>query len=159
MMKKLFNDDGHISENGFLALIEESELPMLPRLELSEHLDFCDICVDRYTGYLMPETLMDPLEETAPVVLKGLKKRFMNILLNRTCRVATAAGLTLVIWMGVIYGGDIGVTSRSFSENAWQSGESFQQMAGDWSKGIADFIGGFSIRSFVSIEQDKGKLK
>ena len=45
---KLFRDDGHLTDEALTALAGES-LDDLSRLEIAEHLAFCDLCLQRYT--------------------------------------------------------------------------------------------------------------
>ena len=40
----LFYEDGHLTDEALQALIREEELDTLQRLEISEHLSFCDLC-------------------------------------------------------------------------------------------------------------------
>lgn len=99
MTQKYFDTEGHITDRGFQMLIHE-ELDETPRYELAEHLDFCDRCVERYTDFLVDDSLMVPREEIAPTVMEKLKHRARMVILSRTARVSIAACLALVIWLG-----------------------------------------------------------
>lgn len=99
MTQKYFDTEGHITDRGFQMLIHE-ELDETPRYELAEHLDFCDRCVERYTDFLVDDSLMVPREEIAPTVMEKLKHRARMVILSRTARVSIAAYLALVIWLG-----------------------------------------------------------
>lgn len=99
MTQKYFDTEGHITDRGFQMLIHE-ELDETPRYELAEHLDFCDRCVERYTDFLVDDSLMVPREEIAPTVMEKLKHRARMVILSRTARVSIAACLALVIWVG-----------------------------------------------------------
>lgn len=99
MTQKYFDPEGHISDRGFRMLIND-EMDELPRYELAEHLDFCDHCVERYTDFLVDDSLMVPREEIAPTVMDKIKHRARMVILSRTARVSIAACLALVIWVG-----------------------------------------------------------
>ena len=46
--EELFSPDGHLTDTSFELLISE-KLDPLQSLEVSEHLSFCDRCLERYT--------------------------------------------------------------------------------------------------------------
>ena len=48
---ELFTADGHLTDSAFALLIQE-KLDPLQSLEVSEHLSFCDRCLERYTAIL-----------------------------------------------------------------------------------------------------------
>lgn len=47
-MKELFDPNGHLTDDAFGALLRDEPLDEMERLEISEHLSFCDRCVERY---------------------------------------------------------------------------------------------------------------
>ena len=49
---ELFSNNGHLKDEALLALIQGRELSELERLEISEHLAYCDRCLQRYTELL-----------------------------------------------------------------------------------------------------------
>ena len=53
---RLFNEEGHITDEGFQQLIG-GQADELSRLEISEHMDFCDQCVERYSELLTADLL------------------------------------------------------------------------------------------------------
>ena len=57
----LFSFDGHLTDTAFKLLMEE-KLDPLQSLEVSEHLSFCDRCLERYTDILSGVPLLT--EET-----------------------------------------------------------------------------------------------
>ena len=58
----LFDDEtGCLTTFGLESLVEGS-LGELERLEVSEHLAYCDLCVERYTALLAEETLLEAPE-------------------------------------------------------------------------------------------------
>ena len=55
---ELFTPDGHLTDQAFSLLLSE-QLDQLQSLEVSEHLSFCDKCLDRYTSLLCGEISLD----------------------------------------------------------------------------------------------------
>ena len=47
---ELFDPSGHLTDRALLALVRNEELDELARLELAEHLAYCDRCLQRYTA-------------------------------------------------------------------------------------------------------------
>ena len=47
-----FRPDGHLTDEALAALIRGAALVELDRLELAEHLAYCDQCLQRYTELL-----------------------------------------------------------------------------------------------------------
>lgn len=94
----LFNEkDGHLTDEGLQAVIQEP-LNEMQRLEVAEHLSFCDECLVRYTTLLGDDVLMDPPAPLREPVLKRIKRRAGRILFNKYTTVAAAACLAAVLW-------------------------------------------------------------
>ena len=47
----VFREDGHLTDEALTALTQASP-EGLARLEIAEHLAFCDLCLERYTAML-----------------------------------------------------------------------------------------------------------
>jgi len=116
---ELFDSDGHLTEEAFTLLIRE-QLDKLQSLEVSEHLSYCDRCLERYTDLLCAEPasalpeLPDPLQAVSPPLLEPpceLHTNIMNQIQHRNrvfyfkkgTSLALAASLTLVLWSGGIF--------------------------------------------------------
>lgn len=98
-----FNNDGHLNEAGLQAAVTGcgSELT---RLEIAEHLSFCDECLMRYTDILMQDTnqLMSPPATLEDNIWRKIRKRAQVLFINRYGAAAAAAIITLGMWsMGV----------------------------------------------------------
>lgn len=59
-MKELFDPNGHLTDDAFGALLRDEPLDEMERLEISEHLSFCDRCVERYAALLDGSELLSP---------------------------------------------------------------------------------------------------
>ena len=47
-----FRPDGHLTDEALAALVRGDALTEMDRLELAEHLAYCDQCLQRYTELL-----------------------------------------------------------------------------------------------------------
>ena len=57
---EIFDRHGHLTDQALEALTGGAPLDELHRLEIAEHLAFCDRCLQRYTERLTDETLLAP---------------------------------------------------------------------------------------------------
>ena len=57
---KLFQNNGHLTDEAIRALTRGEDLEELTRLEMAEHLSFCDECLERYTAALENAPLLSP---------------------------------------------------------------------------------------------------
>ena len=72
---ELFREDGHLTDQALEALVSGRELNELGRLEVSEHLAFCDLCLNRYTQQLMDEGLMTPAHSCQDTIWWRIRQR------------------------------------------------------------------------------------
>ncbi len=69
----IFNQNGHITAEGFFLLVTEKADEM-QRLELSEHLSFCDRCLEQYLVEMEKITLLEIEESVAKRVIKKVRQ-------------------------------------------------------------------------------------
>ena len=55
-----FRPDGHLTDEALAALIRGDALAELDRLEIAEHLAYCDPCLQRYAKQLPTPPLLPP---------------------------------------------------------------------------------------------------
>ena len=96
-MKDLFDTEGHLTDAAIEAVIAQT-LDELGRLEVSEHLSFCDTCLVRYTAMLTDDTLLTPKEPLAAPVLQRIRRKAVTLLFNQYTTYAAAAVFALVLW-------------------------------------------------------------
>ena len=72
---ELFREDGHLTDRALEALVSGRELSEMDRLEMSEHLAFCDLCLSRYTQQLMDEGLMTPAHSCRDTIWWRIRRR------------------------------------------------------------------------------------
>ena len=88
----IFHKDGHLTDDALRALICGEELSPLERLEISEHLAFCDVCLQRYTNALSDTALLVPEHSCQEGLWRRIRARTIRLL---TSRYATAAAAVL----------------------------------------------------------------
>ena len=76
-MNELFNQDGCLTDYALSALIHDKPLDELERLELSEHLSFCDACIERYTAMLSDDFLIPTAQPICNRRRSGLFRGFV----------------------------------------------------------------------------------
>ena len=124
--QKLFEEDGHLTIYALEALVRDEPLDELSRLEISEHLAFCDQCVDRYTAMLTEGVLLPPEEPMASSVIKRLRQKARRAFRSRYTSAVAAACLTLIFWNLGIFQVEPSQNGK-FAEYLYQSVDSFHE--------------------------------
>lgn len=101
-MMDLFTPDGHLTDQGLKALIDGT-LDETERLEVGEHLSFCDKCIDRYTALLTGEVLMEPENDQVLPTMRRVQKRRVNDTLRRYAAAAAAVAIGSTLWYTGIF--------------------------------------------------------
>lgn len=140
---RLFDDEtGCLTDFALQSLVNGS-LGELERLEVSEHLSYCDGCVDRYTALLTGEVLVEPPELMKQSILSALRKKAAMVFVNRYFHMAVAASLTLVLWgSGVFTTFGQGIPLKT-AELDWADREprvSISQRLGDFASDVTGGI-------------------
>lgn len=95
----IFHKDGHLTDTALDALVCEQSLDELTRLEISEHLAFCDLCLQRYTDALTGTSLLTPEHSCQESLWARLRARTLRLLTSRYATAAAAVVLALtVLW-------------------------------------------------------------
>lgn len=90
---ELFSSDGHLTSQGLQSLIDE-KLDELERLEVAEHLSFCDDCLVRYTTLLTDVPLLTPQEPFKKPVLRKIQEKKTFTVLQKISTIAAAVVLS-----------------------------------------------------------------
>lgn len=152
---ELFTADGHLTDLAFKLLIDE-QLDSLQSLEVSEHLSFCDRCLERYTeilcsdapvdldtGQELPEVvhLMEPPASLHDSVMQTIQNKTRVFYFKKAASVAVAASLTFVFWSGGI------LSDKNFSKRVnnlldglYTSSQSILEQTSEISDSINDFF-------------------
>ena len=97
-----FRADGHLTEDALGALVRCDDLDQLARLEIAEHLAFCDDCLQRYTDLLTADTLLIPSRSCRESLWRRIRARALRLFANRYTTAAAAVALALtMVWGGV----------------------------------------------------------
>ena len=98
---EVFDPAGHLSDSALLALVRnEDALDALARLEMAEHLSYCDRCLQRYTQLLAQDALLTPGHSCRESLWRRIRARTMGILTSRYATAAAAVALALTVLWG-----------------------------------------------------------
>lgn len=92
---EIFRHDGHLTEETLAALVHGEPLDETARLEIAEHLAYCDLCLQRYTGALAGAPLLTPERSCQESLWRRVRVRTVRIFTNRYA--AAAAGIVLAL--------------------------------------------------------------
>ena len=138
--RRLFDDETGCLTDGALAGLMEGSLDELQRLEVSEHLSYCDACVERYTALLADGVLLEAPELMKQSVLAALRRKAAKVFVNRYFHMAVAASLTLVLWGSGVFNsfGEVRPPEERNPEASisWR----LNSFASDVSDGVTDFM-------------------
>ena len=95
----IFREDGHLTDTALDAVVRGEDLPQLSRLEISEHLAYCDLCLQRYTDALSGSELLIPANSCQESLWVRIRMRTFRLLTSRYATAAAAVILALtVLW-------------------------------------------------------------
>ena len=93
--------DGHLTDEALAALIRDGRPDELSRLEIAEHLSFCDVCLQRYTDLLSGTTLLEPERSCSETLCVRVRMRTLRLVTSRYATAAAAVALALtMLWGG-----------------------------------------------------------
>ena len=96
-----FRADGHLTTEALAALVRDDRLDELGRLEIAEHLSFCDACLQRYTDLLCGTELLTPERSCQETLWARVRTRALRLVTSRYATAAAAVALALtVLWGG-----------------------------------------------------------
>ena len=96
-----FHTDGHLTDEALAALIRDGRPDELSRLEIAEHLSFCDVCLQRYTDLLSGTTLLEPERSCSETLWVRVRMRTLRLVTSRYATAAAAVALALtMLWGG-----------------------------------------------------------
>lgn len=99
---EFFRHDGHLTNAALTALIHNEPLEELTRLEIAEHLAFCDQCLQRYTQLLSGDVLLTPQQSCRESLLGRIRRRTVQLITSRYATAAAAVALALtLLWGGL----------------------------------------------------------
>lgn len=136
-----FHHSGHLTDEALLALIREEPLDELERLELAEHLAFCDQCLQRYTDLLAETALLAPERSCRERLRRRIRERTVRLLTSRYATAAAAVALALtVLWSGV----GLSIPRQPFQEAGNAVSERLQRWPERWNESLGDAVSGLN---------------
>ena len=96
----IFRHDGHLTDEALTALVTGKPLDETARLEMAEHLAFCDLCLQRYTDALTGTELLTPEHSCRESLWRRIRTRAARLFLNRYATAAAAVALALTMLWG-----------------------------------------------------------
>jgi len=96
----IFQHDGHLTDEALTALAAGESLDETARLEIAEHLAFCDLCLQRYTDALAGTELLTPEQSCRESLWRRIRARAARLFLNRYATAAAAVALALTMLWG-----------------------------------------------------------
>jgi len=138
----VFREDGHISDGALTALARnEDRFDELERLEIAEHLAFCDYCLQRYTMALEDGALLAPERSCQRTLWMKIRSRALRMITSRYATAAAAVTLALT----VLWGGErVEFTRPAFPEDRPSISRRLTGLTGDISDSLRETVGGVS---------------
>ena len=78
-----FRPDGHLTDAALTALVRGDCLEELDRLELAEHLAYCDQCLQRYTELLSEGPMLTPARSCRESLRRRIRQRAVQLGVSR----------------------------------------------------------------------------
>ena len=97
---EIFRHDGHLTDGALTALVAGESLDETARLEMAEHLAFCDLCLQRYTDALAGAPLLTPERSCRESLWRRIRARTVQIFTSRYATAAAAVALALTVLWG-----------------------------------------------------------
>ena len=101
---EIFRHDGHLTDGALAALVAREPLDETARLEIAEHLAYCDLCLQRYTSALAGAPLLAPERSCRESLWRRIRARTIQIFTSRYAAAAAGVVLALTLVWGSGYG-------------------------------------------------------
>ena len=144
---EIFDRHGHLTEQALAALSGHAPLDELARLEMAEHLAFCDRCLQQYTELLAGDALLSPSPSCRKELMGRIRRRAVRLFTSRYATAAAAVALALTL----LWGGSPGRQTTDRPRPLEQAGQTMAEWAFSWPQdfqelfsdldGLFDFLG------------------
>lgn len=150
----VFREDGHLSGRALAALAQSEDcFDQLERLEIAEHLAFCDECLQRYTLALEGGDLLVPERSCQKTLWARIRSRALRLAVSRYATAAAAVTLALTVLWG---GGGVQISRPVLPEDRPSISRQLTGLTGEISdslrqtvSGLSDFFDGFRPSQFI----------
>ena len=160
-MNELFEEQrGHLTDYALGALASE-DLDELARLEIAEHLAFCDHCLERYTRILDREPLLETPDLFVPSVRRAFRRKMARLTASRYFTVSVSACISLVLWVTGVF--SLPAARRQEEKARPDAGlpagppfsitQAAEATFNNWAGGLSDFFGSIDLRGVFSDEK------
>ncbi len=136
-MTEYFNPDGHLTTDALQSLVDATHLDELTRLELAEHLSFCDKCLDAYMSVLDDSLLIDPPQTQATAIMKRVKQRVRILFFNKYTRIAVAACLAITLWSTGVFSTEFAQRNGQLIASVGSSAATLTTRVSQWTDEVA----------------------
>mgnify|MGYP001527368110 FL=1 len=137
-----FRPDGHLTDEALTALVRGDALTELDRLELAEHLAYCDQCLQRYTELLSAGPLLVPEHSCRESLRRRIWRRAAQLGISRYATAAAAVALALtLLWGSAGLSGRIAQTEPTLIERA---GTALTEWTDTWPQRWENALSGLS---------------
>lgn len=102
---EIFRHDGHLTDGALAALVAREPLDETARLEIAEHLAYCDLCLQRYTSALAGAPLLALERSCRESLWRRIRARTIQIFTSRYAAAVAGVVLALTLVWGSGYGG------------------------------------------------------
>ena len=155
-MAERFTKSGHLT--GFaLRELMEGRMDELGRLEASEHLAFCDACLERYTRLLTDDVLLEAPDLLEERVMARVRRKARELWMNKYFSAGLAACIAMVMWVTGVFSSIAFRPDGGRLENLSGATQSFSQMArefsGDITQGLSAFLDSIDLRGVFTNEK------
>ncbi|HIZ54898.1 MAG TPA: hypothetical protein H9671_01665 [Firmicutes bacterium] len=139
-----FSSDGHLTDVALQILSDpESNLDELKRLEIAEHLSFCDACLMRSID-ILSSAAAPPLEESmSKQIMKHIRTKSRVNWINQYISVGVAACFALLLWITGVFSSPV------------EADRNLQDIAAEFTQGtnqVTDTLSGYIQQFFDHIE-------
>ena len=101
---EIFRHDGHLTDEALAALVTGAVLDETARLEMAEHLAYCDLCLQQYTDALAGAPLLVPEHSCRESLWRRVRARTIRIFTSRYAAAVAGVALALTLVWGSGYG-------------------------------------------------------
>lgn len=135
---ELFDTHGHMTDGALRALSQGDALTELERLEIAEHLDFCDECLMRSIDFLPETALLTPSRSCQTSLRTAIRLRATRLFASRYATAAAALVIVAAMWSFNIFGGMV-AGSAQLSESQFGTSQHLSQIVQSVSSGLRQF--------------------
>lgn len=141
---EIFLHNGHLTDEALASLAAGAELTETTRLEIAEHLAYCDLCLQRYTDALAGAPLLTPEHSCRESLWQRVRTRAVRVFASRYAAAVAGVILALTLVWGSGYESfslpDPPAERPTVSDGLWKWNQSLDNAM----SGVNEFFDGLS---------------